>query len=461
MKIPIHLAGGKELKGIGVEAVSEHALKAKAITIIGNYRDFARSLSLMLENCTRCGACANACHSYLGTDDFFNIPAARASLFRKIYSRYFSWAGQVLNAFVGAPDFAADTVGSWVDYFYQCNICRRCALYCPFGIDTGEVTIAARNILTHLGRAPRFMVNIARNELITGNNMGMLKPAILDSCGFLEDELREETGVEIKIPVDKPNTEVLYVPSSTDLFTNVDTMMGAAKIFHHLKVDWTLSSTMLEAANYGLLFDLDVMKKQNRRLEISARAVGAKVVVQGECGHGWRVARMFTEGANGKFPFELVHILEYAAANLSKFNLDKLPLRATLHDPCNYGRAAGLFDPPRQIMRACVEEFVEMTPNREMNFCCGGGSGLLMDEIKELRMKLGKMKADQIKALQPLDYVALPCASCKAQVPLLLKHYGMEQTGTGGVVELLGKAMVLGSGRDELNPSCISGAAGK
>jgi Fe-S oxidoreductase len=72
-----------------------------------------------------------------------------------------------------------------------------------------------------------------------------------------------------------------------------------------------------------------------------------------------------------------------------------------------------------------------------------------MDEIKELRMKLGKMKADQIKALQPLDYVALPCASCKAQVPLLLKHYGMEETGTGGVIELLGRAMVLhGSGTE-------------
>jgi Fe-S oxidoreductase len=443
VNIPIHLAGDKDLHCIGVDPVPRSGMKEKTLSLMDEYRNFARSLKVMLDTCTRCGACANACHSYLGTDDFFNIPGARAALFRKIYERYFTWAGKTLGKFAGAAEFDTETGGSWVDYFYQCNICRRCAYYCPFGIDTGEVTIAARHILTHLGIAPRFLVNIARNELTTGNNMGMLKPAILDSCAFLEEELREETGLDIKIPVDKPYSEILYVPSSSDLFTNVDTMMGAAKIFHHLGTDWTLSSTLLEAANYGLLFDLDVMKKHNRRLRIAADAVGADLVIQGECGHGWRVARMYSEGANGPVTFKLTHILEYAAANLSKFNLVKLPLRATLHDPCNYGRAAGLLDQPRQIMRACVGEFVEMTPNREMNFCCGGGSGLLMDEIKELRMKLGKMKADQIKALQPLDYVALPCASCKAQVPLLLKHYGMEETGTGGVIELLGRAMVM------------------
>jgi len=100
-------------------------------------------------------------------------------------------------------------------------------------------------------------------------------------------------------------------------------------------------------------------------------------------------------------------------------------------------------DAPRELLAACVEEFVEMTPNREMTFCCGGGSGLLMEEMMELRMKMGKMKAEQIRRLLPLDYVALPCASCKAQVPLVLRHYGMEGIGTGGVIDLLGKALQL------------------
>lgn len=443
MKIPLRLALEADIKSIGVEPVSESEKAAKAFSLMGEYRKFARSLSVMLETCTGCGACAKACHSYLGTDDFFNIPAARAGLFRGIYNRYFSLSARLFGRFAVCRRFDTETLDTWVDYFYQCNVCRRCAVFCPFGIDTGEIALAARNILTRLGIAPSFMVNIARNELATGNNTGILKPAIVDSCAFLEDELREETGLDIRIPVDKPHSEILYVPSSSELFTNVDTLLGAAKMFHALGANWTLSSNLLEAANYGFLFDLDVMKKHNRRLSIAASAVGAELVIQGECGHGWRVARMHTEGANGAFPFRLVHVLDYAAERLPDLSLSKLPMRATLHDPCNYGRGAGLLDSPRMLMRAIVEEFVEMSPNREKNFCCGGGSGLLMDEMKDIRMRLGKMKAEQIRSILPLDYVALPCASCKAQVPLILKHYGMGEVGCGGLLDLMGKALVL------------------
>jgi Fe-S oxidoreductase len=443
VKSPLHLAKKVDMQSLSVEEVDESSKKTRTLELMDEFRRFARSLSVMLETCTRCGACAKACHSYLGTDDFHNIPAARAGLLRAIFSRYFTWSGRIFGRFAGAADFDPEMLGRWVEYFYQCNACRRCAVFCPFGIDTGEIVLAGRNILTKLGIAPSFMVNIARNELHTGNNTGILKPAIIDSCSFLEEELREETGLDIKIPVDKPHTDVLYVPSSSELFTNVDTLMGAAKIFHYLEIDWTLSSTLLEAANYGLHFDLDVMKKHNHRMHIAAAAVGAGQVIQGECGHGWRVARMYSEGANGPVPFRLTHILEFLANRLSDLNIVKLSMKATLHDSCNYARSSGLMEPPRELMKACVEEFVEMTPNRERNFCCGGGSGLLMDEMLELRMKLGKMKADQIKALLPLDYVALPCASCKAQVPLLLKHYGMEEIATGGVIELIGKALVL------------------
>ncbi|MBP1753495.1 MAG: protein of unknown function cysteine-rich region domain protein [Geobacteraceae bacterium] len=443
--IPFHVAKEKEMRAIGIEPVHGDELQGKAVKLIHDYRNLSRSLSVMLENCTRCGACAEACHSYLGTDDYYNIPAARAGLFRRIFERYCSWKGRLIGRLSRKNAFNSRIVGQWAEYFYQCNVCRRCAMFCPFGIDTGEITIAARNILTQLGIAPHFIVGIGKNELNTGNNTGILKPAIMDSCAFLEEELREETGLDIKIPVDKPHADVLYVPSSSELFTNTDTMLGAAKMFHFLGVNWTLSSTILEAANYGFLFDLDIMKRHNRRLRIAAAAIGAEMVIQGECGHGWRVARMLSEGANGPVTFHLTHILEFAAANISKFRLVKIPMRATLHDPCNYGRGSGLVDAPRELIGACVEEFVEMSPNRELNFCCGGGSGLLMDEMKDLRMLLGKKKAEQISALQPLDYVALPCASCKAQVPLVLKHYGMGEIRTGGVIELLGKAMVMGS----------------
>ena len=84
-----------------------------------------------------------------------------------------------------------------------------------------------------------------------------------------------------------------------------------------------------------------------------------------------------------------------------------------------------------------------MTPNRERNFCCGGGSGILMDEMMDIRMQLGKKKAEQVKELLPLDFLATPCSICKAQMPHVMKHYGMEDLKMGGVMDVVGKAIVL------------------
>lgn len=443
MKPPLHLAKPNEVSALGFTITPEAELKLKFLEKLEDMLPRLRSLMTMLDTCTKCGNCIQECHSYLGTGDYNNIPAARADLMRSLYKRYFTWAGRKLNNFVGAQDFDNETIGKWLTYFYQCNECRRCARFCPFGIDTAEITIAARHIMSELGIMPKFMQGVAANMVKTGNNMGINKLAILDSVEFMEDDLFDETGHRIKIPVDKPESDVLYIPSSADFFTNVDTMYGAAKLFYQLKVNWTISSAVLEAANFGLLFNYNAMHAHNLRLKETALAVGAKLVIQGECGHGWRAAKMYTEGLNGPAPFGLMHIHEFCDQHLSEIKFNKLPLRVALHDPCNYARAGDIIDQPRRILKACAAELVEMTPNREDNFCCGGGSGILMDEMMDIRMKLGRKKAEQVAALGEIDYLAIPCSICKAQIPPVMKYYGLTGFEMGGVMDLVGKAMVL------------------
>ena len=80
------------------------------------------------------------------------------------------------------------------------------------------------------------------------------------------------------------------------------------------------------------------MQEHNLRMKKAAEEFGAKLVIQGECGHGWRAARMYTNGLNGPVPFRLLHIHEYCDENLAKLPLKKLPLKVALHDPCNYAR---------------------------------------------------------------------------------------------------------------------------
>ena len=442
-KPPLTVARQADVEALGFSFAGPQQRRGKVLEKMAELRSKMRSLMVMLETCTKCGNCARQCHSFLGTEDYYNFPAARADLFRRIYKRYFTLAGRLFGRFAGAEDFTEETLDKWLTYYYQCNECRRCARFCPFGIDTAEITIAARHILSELGIVPKFLYGSAANLAKTGNNMGIPKAAVIDSAEFMEQEMREETGLDIKIPVDKPGSDVLYVPSSADFFTNIDTMIGAAKMFYALGVNWTIASSVLEAANFGLLFNYRVMAEHNRRLKTAAAELGAGLVIQGECGHGWRAAKLYTNGLSGPVPFRLLHILEFCDEHLAKLPLKKLPMRVTLHDPCNYSRAGDIVEQPRRILRACVTELVEMTPNRQENFCCGGGSGILMDEMYDIRMKLGKKKFEQVQAVGNIDYLAIPCSICKAQLPAVFKHYGMEGLEMGGVMDIVGKALDL------------------
>lgn len=418
--------------------------RAKALELLDKLQRYHRNFSLYMTSCARCGACAGQCHSYLGTGDINNMPVMRAELVRRVYQRYFTLAGKARGALTGAGNLDDGVLAKWYKYFYQCNECRRCALFCPFGIDTAEITRAMRELLTEMGMVPKFIADVARNLIHTGNNMGITRPALVDTVSFLEEELKEETGRDIPVPLDEPGAEVLYNPSSADLYVNTDSLMGVAKMFYAAGVSWTLSSEVVETANFGLFFHEPTLIAHSRRLVKAARKLGVKKVVAGECGHGWRTWRMFTGTINGPLSIPIVHIIEEALAYIrsGRIRVDRGANTepVTYHDPCNLARAGGIIEEPREVLHRVVTDFREMTPNREKGFCCGGGGGLLMDEMKDVRVKLGKAKADSVRATGATILCA-PCAICKAQLPVVMKHYGVE-VKVQGLTDLVGRAIV-------------------
>jgi Fe-S oxidoreductase len=113
----------------------------------------------------------------------------------------------------------------------------------------------------------------------------------------------------------------------------------------------------------------------------------------------------------------------------------------TYHDPCNPARAGQLVDEPREILRACCNHFVEMPADtiREKTYCCGGGGGLLTDEIMPIRMAGGKPRAMAVKHVKA-SYLATICAICKAQLPEVMKYWDVP-VQVGGVIELFTNAI--------------------
>lgn len=113
--------------------------------------DRFRSLKIFMDCCVRCGACADKCHFFLGSGDPKNMPVLRAELLRSVYRKEYTLAGKLMGKMVGARELTEDVLREWFYYFFQCSECRRCSVFCPYGIDTAEITMLVRELLNLVG----------------------------------------------------------------------------------------------------------------------------------------------------------------------------------------------------------------------------------------------------------------------------------------------------------------------
>jgi len=78
----------------------------------------------------------------------------------------------------------------------------------------------------------------------------------------------------------------------------------------------------------------------------------------------------------------------------------------------------------RFVLKTAVgeENFIDMSPNRSNNYCCGGGGGFLQAGFPEARRSFGSIKLKQIKATGA-TYCVTPCHNCHAQIHDLSEHF--------------------------------------
>ena len=454
----------------------------RTIAKMGDLLSKYRSFKVYMDACVHCGACSDKCHYFIGTADPKNMPVARQELMRSVYRRYFTIPGKLFPKLVGARDLTREVLDEWYTYFHQCSECRRCSVFCPYGIDTAEITMAAREILDSIGYGQKYANEIIGKVHKIGNNLGLPGPALMDTLEGLEEDVKEATGLDIKFPIDVEGAEVLLITPSADFFAepHIDSLIGYAKVFHAAGISWTLSSKASEAGNFGMFIgNYQQLRQISMRIREAVLELGVKRVVVGECGHAWRVAYSFWNtltgvGAGGSDPFALqlqkqldhrykqpMHICELTWDLIERgvIKLDKSAndqYNITFHDSCNVARGSGMgdvfggqFDIPRNIVKAAANNFVEMAEGttREQTFCCGGGGGLLTDDLLDLRVKgaLPRMEALQnVKDNHGVNFMASICAICKAQFTKVLPYYGFDRRTIGGVHQLVSNAIILG-----------------
>ncbi len=104
-----------------------------------------------------------------------------------------------------------------------------------------------------------------------------------------------------------------------------------------------------------------------------------------------------------------------------------MKIKFTVQDPCQIVRKS--FGDPiaedlRYAIRAVVgeENFIDMTPNKSNNYCCGGGGGFLQSGLKDQRLAYGRLKDQQVRETGAA-YCITGCHNCHAQIHELTEHY--------------------------------------
>jgi len=432
-----------------------------------------RTLKLFMDICVRCGACADKCHFFLGTGDPKNMPVMRAELLRSIYRGELTLAGRILGKMAGARRLTPDVIKEWFSYFHQCTECRRCSVFCPYGIDTAEITMLGRELLHLLGVNINWIMEPASNCDRTGNHLGIEPHTFKQVVESLVEDIEDITGVKVNPTFNRKGAEILFITPSGDMFADpgIYTFMGYLLLFHHIGLDYTISTYASEGGNFGSFASQDLMKKINAKMYQEAERLGVKWILGGECGHMWRVVHQYMDTLNGPADFleepvspitgtrftnakstKMVHIAEFTADLMhhNKLKLDpsrNRHIRATFHDSCNPARGMGMLEEPRYILNHVVDQFYEMPENtiREQTFCCGSGSGLNTSEFMEIRMRGGFARANAVQHVvkkHDVNTLTAICAIDRVTLTASMDYWvpGMRITG---LHELVGNALVM------------------
>ncbi len=381
-------------------------------------------LKAYLKTCVRCGLCSDACHFFLSFDrDPAYSPAGKVR--------------QTLELFIREKNrLTADQIRKAAVIAYtECNLCRRCLLYCPFGVDTAYMISVVRRICHRLGVTPLYLQDTAHSHSACMNQMWVKEDEWIDTLFWQEDDAREENP-ELRIPLEKEGADIMYSVIAPEPRFQADLIHKAAILMNRAKIDWTLPATQgwdnSDMAMYS--GDNEIMGRITRTHFEAAERLHVKKIVMGECGHAFR--SVYDTGNRwlgwSRPPVPVVHAIEFYHDLLTSGKIrirEKEKRVVTFHDPCNVVRGRGLHEKARDIIRATCENFVEMTPNREHNYCCGAGGGVINcgPPFKTKRMLSSRVKADQIRRTGA-EVVITPCHNCHSGIHDILHHYKLPMT---------------------------------
>ncbi|MBN1211319.1 MAG: (Fe-S)-binding protein [candidate division Zixibacteria bacterium] len=438
----------------------------KLLTVENNWT-FLKPFMLSIDNCVRCNTCAEACPIFemSGRAEIYR-PLFRSEILRRIIRKHISPGGKLTAKFTGSDiDLNWETVARLAQLAYRCTLCRRCAQTCPMGVDNGLIAREIRKLFSQeMGIVPAELHEEGTvKQLETGSSTGISPMALMDLIEFMEEDITERTGLNIKMPFDKAGADILLIHNAGEFLSWPENIEAFAIIFELAGLNWTMSSDLVgyDSVNYGLFYeDVQLARVTLKHAEI-AKKMGVKKVVVAECGHAHKAImaigdRVWVDDVNIPRESCFVTLEDIIMSGKIKVDPERNNFPVTLHDPCNITRSMGIIQPQRRVIKKICPQFREMTPHGVHNYCCGGGSGFAIMQganFPSWRMTIpGRKKFAQILGAftkEEFDsgvnkYVCAPCSNCKGQIRDLLTYYDAWERSRilyGGLVELIVNCM--------------------
>jgi Fe-S oxidoreductase len=416
--------------GFSANLAPEQA-KTPEARVAGAMHGFAQEVGALsafrLESCIHCGICADACHFYIATEDPQYTPIWKVEPFKQAYKREASPFAPLYRLLGLKRAVTADQLEHWQHLLFDsCNMCGRCSLICPMGIDVAALIEQARHAMFDAGLAPKELYQKAAHQRATGQPEASAEP-------YRDQLLAIGARFKVDIPLDKPEAEIMLCIPRTDIEHYPSAVAALARVMQHLGVSCTFRSDALVAENYGYYAGGKQWQRDiSLRLIDQAIACKAKTLLVPECGHAYNALRWEEADLYGKpLPFKVRHVTEFLADELQAGRLKlarAAPGKATFQDPCELVRKGGVKDAPRTLMKAMGIELNELEDHGGFAFCCGGGGGVVdIERAAPLRYRAMEIKLREIDHTGAETFLT-SCSDCRRTFDDAKAHFGWKNS---------------------------------
>ncbi len=315
--------------------------------------------------------------------------------------------------------------------YFQCTLCGKCKEVCQAMIPVCDIFEHIRMRLHDMGwERMEAHDMLLESILANGNPFGDPREKRTElypdgAKGFIE-------------PGEAGKVDVLIFAGCVNSYQDLALMKGLMGILDSVGKTYTTMGTEEGCCGYvALISGLSEFEDIGRATADRLTKTGAQVVVT-PCAGCYKTLSHHYEEHGIEHGLEVFHLVEYLDQLIKEGSVDfKKPFdkKVAYHDPCDIGRHLGIYEPPRDVLRAVPGlELLEFPTNRNMASCCGGGGALKMVDL-DLSKDIAYRRIQEAISVGA-EIVTSGCPACKANLKLAADRARKEKKGKVKVMDI-------------------------